>query len=211
MRHARPLPRISRYCHLTASQSFIYYAAMGDSTAIDAVLSSHTFENPVIRGFNPDPTVCVVPASGDTPTTYFLSTSTFEFFPGCPIYSSTDLLNWTLIGHALSRRSQIDLRTVEPGAGAWASTLRYRPEEKRFYLTTGIYHRYRPSSDVSHSGPALLCAPRFGTTPLKLSQERIFPRGFYVYTDNILDDNAWSDPIFFDNPGFDQDVCFSNH
>lgn len=40
-------------------------------------------------------------------------------------------------------------------------------------------------------------------------QERIFPRGFYVYTDNIWDDNAWSDPIFFDNPGFDQDVCFS--
>lgn len=37
-------------------------------------------------------------------------------------------------------------------------------------------------------------------------QERIFPRGFYVYTDNIWDDNAWSDPIYFDDPGFDQDV-----
>lgn len=37
-------------------------------------------------------------------------------------------------------------------------------------------------------------------------KERIFPRGFYVWTDNIWDDNAWSDPIYFDNPGFDQDV-----
>jgi hypothetical protein len=37
-------------------------------------------------------------------------------------------------------------------------------------------------------------------------QERIFPRGFYVYTDNIWDSNAWSDPVYFDNPGFDQDV-----
>jgi hypothetical protein len=37
-------------------------------------------------------------------------------------------------------------------------------------------------------------------------QERIFPRGFYVWTDNIWDDRAWSDPVYFDNPGFDQDV-----
>ncbi|KAF2223358.1 glycosyl hydrolase [Elsinoe ampelina] len=148
-----------------------------------------SFKNPVIRGFNPDPTVCVVPGDGgDTPTTYFLSTSTFEYFPGCPIYSSTDLINWRLIGHALTRRSQIELRTVEPGAGAWASTLRYRIKEKRWYLTTGVFQRYRPSSD-----------------------ERIFPRGFYVHTDNIYDSTTWSDPIYFDNPGFDQDLFWDDN
>lgn len=107
-----------------------------------------TFENPVIRGFNPDPTVCVVPATESSPTTYFLSTSTFEFFPGCAIYTSTDLVNWRLIGHALTRRSQIELRTVEPGAGSWASTLRYRPLEKRWYLANGPFQRYRPTADV---------------------------------------------------------------
>ncbi|EMT66530.1 Putative beta-xylosidase [Fusarium odoratissimum] len=144
--------------------------------------SSLTFTNPVIRGFNPDPTICVVPATDSTPTTFFLSTSTFEFFPGCAIYTSTNLIDWTLIGHALNRRSQIDMRTVEPGAGSWASTLRYRPEERRWYLANGVFHRYRPTVD-----------------------ERIFPRGFYVWTDNIWDDNAWSDPVYFDNPGFDQD------
>ncbi|RYO86632.1 hypothetical protein DL766_003525 [Monosporascus sp. MC13-8B] len=146
-----------------------------------------TFQNPVIRGFNPDPTACVVPATETAPTTYFLSTSTFEYFPGCAIYASTDLVNWRLIGHALTRRSQIEMRTVEPGAGSWASTLRYRPREKRWYLANGLYQRYRPSTD-----------------------ERIFPRGFYVYTDNIWDENAWSDPVYFDNPGFDQDLFWDN-
>lgn len=115
-----------------------------------------TFHNPVLRGFNPDPTICVVPASGDTPTTYVLSTSTFEYFPGCAIYASTDLLSWKLIGHALNRRSQIELRTVEPGAGSWASTLRYRAVEKRWYLANCLFQRYRPATDVSDA----LSAPR---------------------------------------------------
>jgi beta-xylosidase len=146
-----------------------------------------TLVNPVIPGFNPDPTVCVVQATKTTPAQYFLSTSTFEYFPGAPIYHSTDLVNWTLIGHALGRRSQIDLRTVEPGAGCWATTLRYRPRERRWYLTTGLFHRYRPAAD-----------------------ERIFPRGFYVHTGNIWDDAAWSDPVYFDNPGFDQDLFWDD-
>jgi beta-xylosidase len=114
-----------------------------------SVKNMYSFQNPVIPGFNPDPTICVVPATETTPTTYFLSTSTFEYFPGCPIYTSVDLVNWRLIGHALTRRSQIEMRTVEPGGGSWASTLRYRPQEKRWYLATGVFQRYRPVSDVS--------------------------------------------------------------
>ncbi|KAJ9130888.1 Arabinanase/levansucrase/invertase [Coniochaeta hoffmannii] len=146
-----------------------------------------TFHNPILRGFNPDPTICRVPATASTPTTFFLSTSTFEYFPGCAIYASTNLVDWKLIGHALTRRSQLDLRTVEPGAGSWASTLRYRPDEGRFYLANGLFHRYRPAGD-----------------------ERVFPRGFYVWTDNIWDDGAWSDPVYFDNPGFDQDLFWDD-
>ncbi|KAF6798228.1 Non-reducing end alpha-L-arabinofuranosidase BoGH43B 2 [Colletotrichum sojae] len=145
------------------------------------------FRNPIIPGFNPDPTVCVVPATEDSAARFFLSTSTFEYFPGCAIYTSTDLINWDLIGHALTRRSQVELRTVEPGAGSWASTLRYRPEEKRWYLANGLFQRYRPTID-----------------------ERIFPRGFYVWTDNIWDENSWSDPVYFDNPGFDQDLFWDD-
>jgi beta-xylosidase len=121
---------------------------MDDTMSPDAFTSTFTFNNPVLQGFNPDPTICVVPADGETPTTYFLSTSTFEYFPGCAIYTSTDLLGWRLIGHALTRRSQIELRTVEPGAGSWASTLRYRAAEGRFYLANCLFQRYRPASNV---------------------------------------------------------------
>lgn len=112
------------------------------------------FRNPILRGFNPDPSICVVPAADDDddnskPASYFLTTSTFEYFPGCAIYASTDgLRTWRLIGHALTRRSQIELRTVEPGAGSWASTLRYRAGERRWYLTNCLFQRYRPASDV---------------------------------------------------------------
>jgi len=145
------------------------------------------FQKPIIRGFNPDPTICIVPSHGEEPARFFLSTSTFEYFPGCPIYTSVDLVNWKLIGHALNRRSQIELRTVEPGAGSWASTLRYQRQEKIWYLVNGIFQRYRPSAD-----------------------EKIFPRGFYVWTDDIWDDSKWSDPVYFDNPGFDQDLFWDD-
>ncbi|KFY10954.1 hypothetical protein V492_04772 [Pseudogymnoascus sp. VKM F-4246] len=138
-------------------------------------MAAITFNNPVISGFNPDPSVIRIEDD------YFLVTSTFEYFPGLPIYHSKDLLNWTLIGHGLTRSSQLNLRTVEPSGGIWAPTIRYH--KGRVYLTTCKWDRYRPKDD-----------------------ERIFPRGFYISTDNIWDDKSWSDPVYFDNPGFDQDL-----
>jgi beta-xylosidase len=50
---------------------------------------TNTYRNPILPGFNPDPSICYVPGKG-----YFVSTSTFEYFPGLPIYHSTDLVNW---------------------------------------------------------------------------------------------------------------------
>lgn len=159
-----------------------------EDTTHDVSRSVSTFHNPVLRGFNPDPTICVVPATASSPLTFYLSTSTFDLFPGCAIYASTNLVSWTLIGHALTRPSQLgSLRTVEPGAGSWASTLRYRPLEKRFYLANALFTAYRPRTD-----------------------ERVFPRGFYVWSDDIRDDSSWSDPVFFDNPGFDQDLFWDD-
>lgn len=92
------------------------------------------FRNPVIPGFNPDPTVCVVPATDSAPTTYFLSTSTFEFFPGCATYASSDLLNWKLIGHALNRRRQLGKHAAVPSRGeAVVSRERAVPEIPTVY------------------------------------------------------------------------------
>jgi beta-xylosidase len=156
-----------------------------------------TFNNPIISGCNPDPSVVRVEDD------YFLVTSSFEFFPGLPIYHSKDLLNWTLIGHGLTRSSQLNMRTVEPSAGIWAPTIRFH--NGRIYLTTAKWDRYRPKTDVRLRLFLHYYLASF-ITDASLLKERVFPRGFYIWTDNIWDDMSWSDPIYFDNPGFDQDV-----
>ncbi|MFJ6283561.1 family 43 glycosylhydrolase [Pseudarthrobacter oxydans] len=75
--------------------------------------------NPLIPGFNPDPSI--VKVDGD----YYLATSTFEYLPGIPVYHSTDLVNWTRIGHVVDREGQLDSRDVPTLGGAWAPTIRF--------------------------------------------------------------------------------------
>ncbi|WP_343521945.1 glycoside hydrolase family 43 protein [Pedobacter sp.] len=86
------------------------------------------YKNPVISGFHPDPSVCRV---GDD---YYLVTSSFEYFPGVPVFHSKDLINWTKIGHCLTRPSQLKLDKCAPSAGIYAPTIRYH--EGRFYMVT---------------------------------------------------------------------------
>ena len=59
--------------------------------------------NPILKGFYPDPSICRV---GED---YYLVTSTFEYFPGIPVFHSRDLVNWRQIGNALDRPSQLPL------------------------------------------------------------------------------------------------------
>lgn len=92
------------------------WAAIGLSCAITA--SAGEYRNPVIPGFNPDPSIC---RDGED---YYLATSTFEYFPGVPIYHSKDLVNWRLAGHALDRPSQLPLAGQKSSAGIFAPTLR---------------------------------------------------------------------------------------
>lgn len=86
------------------------------------------YSNPVIPGFNPDPSVCRV---GDD---YYLVTSSFHYFPGVPIYHSKDLVNWEQVGHVLSRRSQLELTDARSWSGIYAPTIRYH--DGRFYVIT---------------------------------------------------------------------------
>lgn len=60
-----------------------------------------TFKNPILPGFHPDPSLCRV---GED---YYMVTSSFEWFPGLPIFHSKDLVNWEQIGHVLNRPSQL--------------------------------------------------------------------------------------------------------
>ncbi|MFW6255742.1 MAG: glycoside hydrolase family 43 protein [Candidatus Sumerlaeota bacterium] len=86
------------------------------------------YKNPVIPGFHPDPRVCRV---GED---FYLVTSSFEFFPGVPIFHSRDLVNWKQIGHCLTRKSQLPLDMCEASKGIWAPTIRHH--KGRFYMTT---------------------------------------------------------------------------
>lgn len=87
-----------------------------------------TYTNPILPGFYPDPSVC---RAGED---YYLVTSSFEYFPGVPIFQSRDLLHWRQIGHCLTRASQLPLAGVGSSGGIYAPTLRYH--QGFFYLIT---------------------------------------------------------------------------
>jgi alpha-N-arabinofuranosidase len=78
-----------------------------------------TFRNPILPGCYPDPSICRV---GDD---YYLVTSTFEYFPGLPVFHSRDLVHWHQIGHVLDRASQLPLNGVRPSGGLYAPTIRF--------------------------------------------------------------------------------------
>ena len=86
------------------------------------------YNNPVIKGFYPDPSVC---KAGDT---YYLVCSSFQYFPAVPLFESKDLINWKQIGHCLTRESQIELDGVASSGGVFATTIRYN--NGRFYMVT---------------------------------------------------------------------------
>lgn len=82
--------------------------------------------NPIITGFHPDPSVVQV---GED---YYLANSTFEYYPGIPIFHSTDLTQWELIGHVAVREGQLGSHEARTGGGAWAPTIRHH--DGRFWL-----------------------------------------------------------------------------
>jgi xylan 1,4-beta-xylosidase len=82
--------------------------------------------NPILPGFNPDPSIC---RAGED---YFIATSTFEWYPGVQIHRSTDLVNWDLACRPLSRASQLDMRGNPDSGGIWAPCLSYA--DGRFWL-----------------------------------------------------------------------------
>lgn len=74
-------------------------------------------KNPILKGFNPDPSIVRV---GDD---YYIATSTFEWFPGVQIHHSRDLINWEVAAQPLNRVSQLDMRGVPDSGGVWAPCL----------------------------------------------------------------------------------------
>ncbi len=125
--------------------------------------------NPVLRGFNPDPSFVRV---GED---YYLATSTFEWWPGVTLHHSRDLVHWRLVGHALTRESQLALRGIADSGGVWAPSLSHA--DGKFWL---IY------TNVRTSGMG---------RPFK-------DLGIYLTTATDIR-GPWSDPVALNSIGFD--------
>lgn len=127
-----------------------------------------SIRNPVLTGFNPDPSICRV---GDD---YYIATSTFEWFPGVQIHHSRDLAHWRLVGQALDRVSQLDMRGCQNSAGIWAPCLTH--SDGKFWLVyTNVRH---------HGGGVVMDTPNY-----------------LVTSDSI--EGPWSEPTFLNSSGFD--------
>ena len=76
-------------------------------------------QNPVLPGFNPDPSLLCV---GED---YYIATSTFEWFPGVCIHHSRDLVNWEILSYALTDDQAVDMTGMVAACGIWAPNLTY--------------------------------------------------------------------------------------
>jgi xylan 1,4-beta-xylosidase len=114
-----------------------YSPVSGDDPVQSPHLESpavETIHNPILTGFNPDPSILRVGSD------YYIANSTFEWFPGVRIHHSTDLIHWQLLTHVLTRPSQLDLRGAFPSNGVWAPCLSY--DGSFFYLIyTNMFNR----------------------------------------------------------------------
>ena len=138
--------------------------------------SGMNITNPILRGFNPDPSILRV---GDD---YYIATSTFEWYPGVQIHHSRDLVHWRLLTRPLRRASQLDMRGDPDSCGIWAPCLTY--SDGLFYLIYTDVRRYGRASIGGMSNASL----------------RDF-HNYLVTADRI--DGDWSDPIYLNSSGFD--------
>ncbi|WP_420805725.1 glycoside hydrolase family 43 protein [Paenibacillus wynnii] len=129
--------------------------------------SSITYSNPILPGFYPDPSIT---RAGDD---YYLVCSSFEYFPGVPIFHSRDLVHWTPIGHVLDRISQLDTRSSNSSDGIYAPTIRYH--EGTFYMITtdvrGIGNFYVTATDPSGPWSDPVVIPYGGIDPSLMFDE----------------------------------------
>lgn len=147
--------------------------------------------NPIIPGFAPDPSIVLVK------DTYFLVNSSFHIFPALPIYTSKNLRDWDLVGHAISNPSYLDLsrsfvkhiplpddQSLVVTGGLFAPTIRYHAGT--FYIVcTNAYE----APDGEH------CFQNF---LISCPEEKIFSG------------DGWSDLVPFEFPGIDPGLFFDD-
>ena len=102
--------------------------------------------NPILPGFNPDPSVVRVDGA------YYLVTSTFEYLPGMPVYRSLDLQDWELLGHVATREEQIGIRHSPTPGGVFAPTIRFH--DGRFHVIVSVMFNARGCVVFTADDPA---------------------------------------------------------
>ncbi|MFI3206276.1 MAG: family 43 glycosylhydrolase [Clostridia bacterium] len=126
-------------------------------------------QNPILKGFNPDPSILRVD------NCYYIAVSSFEWFPGIPIYRSFDLKNWELFTHAIVKNEQINLMGMSSASAVWAPSLTYNKKTQKFYVAFSVVYGFDNNNfDVDN---------------------------FYVESDKI--DGTWSNAIYINSTGFD--------
>ena len=133
-------------------------------------------QNPILPGFNPDPSIVRV---GDD---YYIATSTFEWYPGVQIHHSRDLVHWRLLTRPLRRESQLDMRGDPDSCGVWAPCLTHA--DGKFWLIYTDVKRYGKASQPGAGG----------ATPRDMHN--------YLVTCETIDGD-WSEPVYLNSSGFD--------
>ena len=128
--------------------------------------------NPILPGFNPDPCIC---RNGDD---YYMAVSSFEWFPGIPVYHSKDLKNWELLTHVLTNDTSVDLKKLPSAKGIWAPCLTYCEKEDLFYVVYGV---------------------------MNSMNARYFDVDNFVITSKNIE-GPWSEPVYIHSSGFDASI-----
>ena len=128
--------------------------------------------NPILPGFNPDPCIC---RKGDD---YYMAVSSFEWFPGIPVYHSKDLKNWELLTHVLTNDTAVDLKKLPSAKGIWAPCLTYCEKEDLFYVVYGV---------------------------MNSMNSRYFDVDNFVITSKNIE-GPWSEPVYIHSSGFDASI-----
>lgn len=129
-------------------------------------------QNPILPGFNPDPCIC---RKGDD---YYLAVSSFEWFPGIPVYHSRDLKNWELYTHVLTDDVAVDLKKLPSAKGVWAPCLTYCEKEDLFYVVYGV---------------------------MNSMNARYFDVDNFLITAKDIQ-GPWSEPVYLHSSGFDASI-----
>lgn len=128
--------------------------------------------NPILPGFNPDPCIC---RKGED---YYIAVSTFEWFPGIPVYHSKDLKHWELYTHVITDDERVDLKKLPSAKGIWAPCLTYCEQEDMFYVIYGVMNSMNARYfDVDN---------------------------FLIKAKDIT--GPWSEPVYLHSAGFDASI-----